>query len=43
MSKFLEGRVVNLERCTERPHSRQVEAPVKLFKAGQFGWKSWAR
>ena len=37
MSKFLEGRVVNLERWTERLHSLQVEAPVKPFKAGQFG------
>jgi len=37
MSKFLEGRVVNLERWTERLHSPQVEAPVEPFKAGQFG------
>ena len=37
MSKFLEGRVVNVERWTERLHSLQVEAPVEPFKAGQFG------
>ena len=37
MSKFAEGRVVNLKHWTERLLSLQVEAPVEPFKAGQFG------
>ena len=37
MSKFLEGRVVTLERWTERLHSLQVEAPVEpLLYAPSF-------
>lgn len=34
--KWIDGRVVNLRRWTERLYSLRVDAPVDSFKAGQF-------
>jgi len=36
-SKWIEGRVVNKRRWTERLYSLQVDAPIEPFRAGQFG------
>ncbi len=36
MSRWVEGRVVNNNRCADELHILQVEAPVRPFRAGQY-------